>query len=164
VDIVEGNPVWLGELPNAIGGYISTVREVHVRIDGRHVKIITVRSVYECVPTSAIDPLLIPTSCLPYISVLAVEQNPLQYYIRLTGTAICDAFGYDPTGRYIHEIGGATHPDPRLTWCLENRAHYIVKDDFAWRGDKYKHYHALALPFANRDNNLDRMIIAFWFS
>lgn len=114
--------------------------------------------------TTAIDPLLIPTICLPYVSVLSVEQNPIQYYIRLTGTAICDAFGYDPTGRYIHEIGDAPHPDPRLTWCLENRAHYIVKDDFAWRGDKYKHYHALALPFADTDNNLSRIVIAFWFT
>jgi hypothetical protein len=67
-----------------------------------------------------IDPTEIPR-LLPHLQIVEVIGEAQRFRYRLAGTAICEAFGRDPTGRFVDEIIPAerlaiAHHHYRLVW------------------------------------------------
>jgi hypothetical protein len=54
-----------------------------------------------------IDPLDMPPALLPHLELVELAQGRLRY--RLVGTAIVDAMGRDPTGRFLDQVLAGAH-------------------------------------------------------
>jgi hypothetical protein len=57
-----------------------------------------------------VDPLEIGPSLLPLLFLLEVEDPPLRFRYRLTGTHMVKGIGSDPTGQLIPAIDGGRLP------------------------------------------------------
>lgn len=121
------------------------------------------RGTAELPPVSAIDPMLLPRGCLPYLSVLDVEQAPFRLRSRLTGTALVAQFGTDFTGRYLDEISGMAAQLARMEWCVRTRRPYVVEDKLTFTPKDYKRYHVLILPFGDPHQGVQRLVGDFAF-
>jgi len=63
----------------------------------------TRRAGTEVPPKSTIDPVAMPTHIIPFL--FLYERTPEnRFRCRLAGTAICNAFQSDPTGRHLDEM------------------------------------------------------------
>lgn len=114
-------------------------------------------------PVSAIDPMLLPRACLPYLSVLEVEQAPFRLRSRLSGTALVAQFGTDFTGRYLDELPGMDAQLTRMKWCVETRHPYVVEDKLTFAPKDYKLYQTLILPFGDPEAGVQRIVGVFTF-
>jgi hypothetical protein len=115
-------------------------------------------------PDTAIDPLRLPQSCLPFIAIDEVSYGPLRFRARLCGTGVAEAVGVDHTGRYVDEIDGMAEQLQRLAWCVQHRRPYTIRDRMTFSPRDYRSYSALALPFAGRDGAVTRIVICYGFS
>lgn len=114
-------------------------------------------------PVAAIDPLALPREALPWITVLEVEREPLRFRSRLVGTAVAEAIGLDHTGRYVAEQPGMEGQHARFTWCVETRHPYLAAASLSWSPRAYKSYRTLALPFADAEGRVARIVHVFVF-
>lgn len=114
-------------------------------------------------PASAIDPMLLPRGCLPYLSVLEVEQAPFRLRSRLCGTALVAQFGVDFTGSHLDETPGMDEQIARMEWCVRTRRPYVVEDKLTFSPRDYKRYHVLILPFGDAGQGVQRVVGAFAF-
>ncbi len=110
-----------------------------------------------------IDALSYPTSSLPFISIIEIEPDTHNYITRLSGTAICDAFGVNPTGKYVSEIAKNPNIMKRLDWCVNHRSHYLAHDKYVKRSLKRQRYQSLTLPYKNKPGDISRILSAFVF-
>lgn len=114
-------------------------------------------------PVSAIDPMRMPRACLPYISVLDVEHEPLRLRSRLSGTALVEQLGMNQTGNYLDEIPGTTAQLGRMEWCVRTQRPYIVEDDITFAPKDFKRYQILVLPFGDPAVGVQRLVGVFCF-
>lgn len=114
-------------------------------------------------PVEAIDPTRLPVECLPYLSVLEVERDPLRFRSRLTATAVVEALGDDQTGRYLDEIDGMAEPLARFAWCVREQRPYLTESDITFAPRDYKRYRALGLPFGDAARGVRRLLFVFSF-
>lgn len=111
-----------------------------------------------------IDPHAYPKNCLPYISIIEIEEKTHKYKTRLAGSAICNAFGVNPTGLYISDLASKkSNAVERLDWCVNQRQHYLATDKFVRGGLKRRQYTSLSLPYENDDGEISRILSAFIF-
>lgn len=114
-------------------------------------------------PLSAIDPTRLPRACLPYISVLDVEQAPLRLRSRLAGSALVDQLGVNQTGHYLDEYPGMTAQIERMAWCVREQRPYLVEDELTFGPNDYKRYQVLVLPFGDPGCGVQRLVGVFCF-
>lgn len=109
---------------------------------------------------SAIDPLKIPVSALPWTDLIDVERDPLRFQIRLWGTAVINAVGHDLKGTYLDEadmVDGIR----RLTAVTEYRIPYFARIPLTWHVEEYRHrshYCSLGLPFRDETGAVSRIL------
>lgn len=86
-----------------------------------------------------IDPLDLPATLLPFVLIAEVLEGGARYRYRLVGTAMRQAFGYDPTGRDVHDalLGSPAYRDyviglyaKAVQACrpLYSETHYLIED------------------------------------
>lgn len=113
--------------------------------------------------TGALDPTRLPRACLPYLSVLEVEQAPFRLRSRLTGTALAEQLGTDPTGRYLNDMPGADMQIDRMAWCVRERKPYLTNDVVTFAPNRHKRYQVLILPFGDSERGVERVVGVFCF-
>lgn len=114
-------------------------------------------------PVSALDPMLLPRACLPYLSVLEVETEPLRLRARLVGTAVAEQIGMNQTGCYLDELPGAASQEERLLWCVREQRPYLAEDDITFAPNNYKRYQCLIVPFGDPTVGVERVVGVFCF-
>lgn len=114
-------------------------------------------------PADAIDPLKMPRACLPFIVILEVEDPPLRFRCRLTGTEVVDSLGVDLTGLYIDELPAITKQLARMEWCVRKRRPYLVEDAVTFAPHDYRRYRTMALPFGDGAQGVERIVFVFDF-
>lgn len=112
-----------------------------------------------------IDPVLLPTKCLPWVDLVEVEPNPRRFKIRLWGTRIVQVVGTDLTGTYFDEAGmaGASR---RLEQVVERRVPYFATIPLDWHADYDRHdlyYCSLGLPFKDDAGAVSRVLCLLYF-
>lgn len=112
-----------------------------------------------------IDPLAYPTDSLPFISIVELEPATKKYKARLVGSAVCDAFGINPTGQYITEAAYINkNATKRLDWCVSHRTHYLTSDKYT-KGDLIpKGFTSITMPYKNENGDISRILSAFMFT
>lgn len=110
------------------------------------------------------DPVIIPVTLLPWITIFDVESAPSRFRVRIVGTGIVEAIGMDATGKYLDEMPGAENVQTRAAWALENRKAYYVGDlPLTWVHEQYKHYSVIGLPLATNGHDIDMLLYGMSF-
>ncbi len=117
----------------------------------------------ELPPADAIDPLRMPRACLPFIVILEVEDPPLRFRCRLTGTEVVNSLGVDLTGLYIDELPEIAKQLARMEWCVRKRQPYLVEDAVTFAPHDYRRYCTMALPFGGGGQGVERIVFVFDF-
>jgi len=111
----------------------------------------------------ALDPIRLPRACLPYLSVLEVEKDPFRLRSRLSGTALVEQLGSNPTGRYLDETPGMGAQLARMAWCVQEQRPYVTNDVVTFAPNKDKRYQVLILPFGDSEHGVERVVGVFCF-
>lgn len=114
-------------------------------------------------PVSAIDPMRLPRSCLPHLSVLEVEPSPFRLRARLMGTVLVQQLGADLTGRYFDEVPGMSKQLDRMAWCARTQQPYVAETGITFAPNDFKRYQVLILPFGDKEHGVERIVGAFSF-
>lgn len=114
-------------------------------------------------PVCAIDPISLPTGCLPYIVMVEVESEPLRFRSRLNGTKVVEAFGIDQTGRYYNDMPGMTEQLTRFEWCVRNQRPYLGEGTITFAPHDFHRYRTLGLPFGDEERGVQRILFVFDF-
>lgn len=114
-------------------------------------------------PLKTLDPTLLPRNCLPYLSIVEVEQSPLRLRSRLSGTAVVEQLGVDQTGLYLDEIPRFAKQIERMEWCVRHGRPYLAEDAITFAPKDYKRYQVLILPFGDAGCGVQRIVGAFCF-
>lgn len=111
----------------------------------------------------AIDPLRMPRACLPFIVILEVEEPPLRFRCRLTGTQVVESLGVDLTNLYIDELPSIARQLARMEWCVRKRRPYLVEEAVTFAPHDYRRYRTMALPFGSDEHGVERIVFVFDF-
>lgn len=109
-----------------------------------------------------IDPLeMLPF--LPYVIMFDVERRDPDYLFRyrLVGTEVVELFGYDPTGRYLHETNIADrYPASyrRLASVVDTKQPIYAVLPVAWPNRDNVEFENLTLPMATDGVTVDLLI------
>ena len=114
-------------------------------------------------PVSAIDPMRLPRSCLPHLSVLEIEPSPFRLRPRLMGTTLVEQLGADLTGRYLDEVPGMAKQLARMEWCARSGQPYLAGDSITFAPNDFRRYQVLILPFGDAEHGVQRIVGAFCF-
>jgi hypothetical protein len=111
-----------------------------------------------------LDPTEIP-HLLPNLILNDVERDPLRFRIRLEGTAIRDARGWDATGRYLDEANvimlqnDVVEAYTRLT---EDCQPWYSEGSFAFGDGRPGRLYRLALPMIRSGPAVDLIMVGFY--
>ena len=114
-------------------------------------------------PVSAIDPLLMPRSALPFLSVIEVFGDPPRLRFRLQGTQLVEVIGRDYTWQFLDDVRGAEQQTTRIRWCMSEGRPYMVEAAVTWGAQNYRSYCSLNLPFGTEDDGVSRITSVFTF-
>lgn len=112
-----------------------------------------------------IDPLDIPR-LMPYVALVDILRDPLDYRYRLTGTKFVEMIGHNRTGMRAREI--FTGPLLEATVALigrliESRAPLAFEGRLFWIDKAYYRFQTLILPLATDGKTVDMAIMGLDF-
>jgi hypothetical protein len=108
-----------------------------------------------------IDPAEIPR-LLPHLVISEGVDDGRRFRYRLAGTAVAQAIGYDPTGRYVEDVAGGDYRDYinglHRSVCIE-RVPIFAAGPFVPAGH-HRHHVArrLALPLSEDDATVNQIL------
>jgi len=111
-------------------------------------------------PAAAIDPARLPKSLMPYISIVAVEENPQRFLLRLIGDAGIVATGHNHTGRHVDELPDGPAMTERLNLCVSSRRPYFFEGPMAFAEKTFRTYRTLVMPFTDGSGKVARLLNA----
>ena len=117
-------------------------------------------------PTKADFPPQEMVSLLPKIMLFDIvhpenEPEPI-FKFRLVGTAICQAIGIDPTGKFLTDIPFDPETADRMKTCIETKKPYAkYKNDREWPDLSYKDYDGLGVPLSSDGETIDHFLYIF---
>lgn len=112
-----------------------------------------------------IDPLDLK-SVLPHLILLDVQASPLDFRYRVAGTRTYDIFGFDLTGKSVHEVGPSAVADglwAGLEALARDGVPQYVKLQFTTSDGYARTYQALRLPLGDDGATVDRVLIITTF-
>jgi hypothetical protein len=98
---------------------------------------------------------------LPTISLIDVQREPLEFRVRLAGTALYDVYGREITGRRIGEIynnAAADYWRRELAEVVRQRKPTVGVHNLAWRGASHLSILWLRLPLAANGTDVDMIL------
>jgi hypothetical protein len=110
-------------------------------------------------PVSAINPRRMPRALIPNISVIAIEDGPKRFLIRLVGNAVTTATGQNLAGRYAEDIKGGERTVQRFEACLASREPYYYEGNLTFAVHDFRLYKALVMPFGDEDGTVRRLFV-----
>lgn len=108
-----------------------------------------------------IDPIEIPR-LMPYVALVDVLRDPLDYRYRLAGTKLVEMTGYDRTGLRMREFftpQAVAATEVLLTRLIATREPLAFKGKMFWIDEDYRHFEALVLPLAADGQTVDMAIM-----
>lgn len=109
-------------------------------------------------PIEVIEPTQLPRALLSSLVVVSVESGPKKLRIRLFGTKLVDAVGFDPTGQFAEDIGGTGETAERHYACMQSTKPYLYHGPLVWWSRDYKSYTTLVLPFGDAAGRVKRFL------
>jgi hypothetical protein len=100
---------------------------------------------------------------LPSVSLTDVLRDPLDFRVRLAGTALYGVYGREITGRSLSEVYAGSAIDywrNELTEVVRERRPAVGAHNLAWRGASHLSILWLRLPLASNGTDVD-MILGF---
>jgi len=100
---------------------------------------------------------------LPTVSLIDVKPDPLEFRMRLAGTALYGVYGREITGRRLSEIYNSAAADywrTELGRVVSERRPAVGVHSLAWRGASHLSILWLRLPLASDGEQVD-MILGF---
>ena len=100
---------------------------------------------------------------LPTISLIDVLQEPLDFRMRLAGTALYGVYGREITGRRLGDVyggGAADYWRAELAQVVREGRPAVGAHNLAWRGASHLSLLWLRLPLASNGRDVD-MIMGF---
>lgn len=100
---------------------------------------------------------------LPTISLIDVIPEPLDFRMRLAGTALYGVYGREITGRMVSEVYAGSAVDywrSELAQVVKERRPSVGAHNLAWRGASHLSILWLRLPLATNGRDVD-MILGF---
>ncbi|MFC3070976.1 motility/cell cycle regulatory protein MopJ [Phenylobacterium soli] len=97
---------------------------------------------------------------LPTVSLIDVLREPLDFRVRLAGTALYDVYGREITGRRLAEIYNSSAADywrSELSQVAEGKPSVGVHN-LAWRGASHLSILWLRLPLASNGTDVDMIL------
>ncbi len=115
-----------------------------------------------CCPTrSDLDPAEIK-SILPYVMLVDVQRDPLDFRIRLTGTEIVSRFGEELTGRMLRDIDLDGESDSIFDCyasVVDSMEPRLDEEEYVRHDGRYMHYARLLLPLSHDGERVDILLI-----
>lgn len=108
-----------------------------------------------------IDPSEIK-SLLPYVMLVDVLREPLDFRIRLAGTEIVSRFGEELTGRLLAQIdldGEAVSIFDCYASVVDSGEPRLDEEEFVRNDGRYMHYARLLLPLSNDQKGVDILLV-----
>ena len=112
----------------------------------------------------AMDPLSMPRSVMPHLTIIGPLPDGGTYKVRLVGTKLVNTVGFDHTGIVMHPDDGFQAQLSRFKWMEENRQPYFSVAPLTFSHRTYKTYNAVALPFADPEGKVVRIVVVFDFT
>jgi len=109
-------------------------------------------------PISAISPHSLPKNLLGDCSIMSIEDGPKRFFIRLVGTRIAQALGFDITNTWGDDQPNAEEVKSACIQCVEDRRPLYSEISTAWAGNGYMRSKTLMLPYAGSDNSVRRIL------
>jgi len=100
---------------------------------------------------------------LPTVSLIDVADDPLDFRMRLAGTALYGVYGREITGRSLKDVyagGAADYWRLELAEVVRERRPAVGAHNLAWRGASHLSILWLRLPLASNGRDVD-MILGF---
>jgi hypothetical protein len=100
---------------------------------------------------------------LPTVSLIDVIPEPLDFRVRLAGTALYGVYGREITGRSVGEVYSGSAADywrTELAQVVKERRPSVGAHNLAWRGASHLSILWLRLPLATNGRDVD-MILGF---
>ena len=115
---------------------------------------------------AALDPITMPREALPYLILLEIVPETLDFQYRLVGTGVVEMLGRDFTGQRV-----STYQARHETEDLISGYRHVVKHveprqyfgDLRNTGREYVRYECLALPVASRDDRINQVLAGVAF-
>ncbi len=108
-----------------------------------------------------VDPLQLPRCILPYVLLIDFCGDRIHY--RLVGTAMCERWGSDITGKYLDEIMSgdyAEYVSGLYYRCRDSRLPVFSESRFRWDTGRVLRTRRLMLPFLDgSDGSLRIMVV-----
>lgn len=124
-------------------------------------------------PRAALDPLALPPAVLPGLILMELypglspnengHGDPYRFHYRLAGTLIVEMFGFDPTGRFLDEIGDTPEIRiniTRLNEAITTRQPHISRSRFMIPSREFMQVERLTLPFLREDGSVGFLLTA----
>jgi hypothetical protein len=108
-----------------------------------------------------IDPAEIPR-LLPHLVISECVDDGRRFRYRLAGTAVAEAIGFDPTGRYVEDIASGDYRDYinglHRSVCIE-RVPIFAASPFMLAGRRRNYFaRRLALPLSEDDVTVNQIL------
>ena len=100
---------------------------------------------------------------LPTVSLIDVISDPLDFRMRLAGTALYGVYGREITGRRLTDVyagGAAEYWRTELSQVVNERRPSVGAHNLAWRGASHLSILWLRLPLSSNGRDVD-MILGF---
>lgn len=117
---------------------------------------------------TVLDPLALPPGILPGLILMELQPglpggDPYRFYYRLAGTLIVEMFGFDPTWRFLDEIGDT--PEIRINITRLNEAimtgqPHVSRSRFMIPSREFMQVERLTLPFLREDGSVGFLLTA----
>jgi len=113
----------------------------------------------ELPPQSAIDPTRFPRGAVANFSVISVEEGPKRFRYRVMGSAIVQAWGEDPSGRFAEDLPNGREMADRMMTCVRRRQPYYSQGPLKFAVNSFMSFAVLVMPFAGRDASVSRLLV-----
>ena len=103
---------------------------------------------------------------LPYIALVDILRNPLDWRYRLVGTRMVEVMGGERTGRRMRELLSPPAVEGAamlMTRLIETRAPLAFTGTLYWLEKEYVGFHALVLPLSSNGEEIDMALMGLDF-
>ncbi len=99
------------------------------------------------------------------ISLIDATDQRDEFYVRLIGTSLTEAMGYDPTGDKVSTVKGSEEIYERYNAVIDSKKpHMMLQTSLFWANKDYIHYHILYLPLSDDGETINMLLVVTQFN
>ena len=103
-------------------------------------------------------------SILPDIQLIDVAEHQPEFSVRLIGTRVTEALGFDPTGKTLEQIPNTQQLRKTCDWIVENKKPLLRTNlSFLWSNSELQTCSVLALPLGPEGEQVRMLLLYYRF-